>query len=129
MNCPVCGEDWESDGPFKEWEECGNCGHKRDSAVYIGSLRERIEGLEAALESMVRQFAYEGHKNGRPAYGTGGLSALEEAFSALGWNDPQPALDRECQAAGCHKWASCGSPTPDGYKWLCGDHYSALDNA
>jgi hypothetical protein len=89
-------------------------------------LNERLEAAEKALEDMVRQFAHECSKDGRPAYGTGGLSALEEAFSVLRWNDPQPALDRECQAAGCHKWASCGVPTRDGYRWLCGDHYAAL---
>lgn len=44
--------------------------------------------MRDALESMVYQFGYEAVKRGRPAIMTGGLSALEEAFEALGWDDP-----------------------------------------
>lgn len=43
-----------------------------------------------ALEDMVNQFAYKFDGKGKtpPSIGTGGLSALEYAFWALGWEDP-----------------------------------------
>jgi hypothetical protein len=41
-----------------------------------------------ALEDMVFQFAIRGTKDGLECLGTGGLSALENAFAALGWDDP-----------------------------------------
>jgi hypothetical protein len=47
----------------------------------------RVERLEQALESMCWQFAY---RDG-DVLGTYGLSALEDAFSALGWDDPHLA--------------------------------------
>lgn len=37
-----------------------------------------------ALEAMAWQFAYRSHKGGRLTLNTMGLSALEEAFEALG---------------------------------------------
>lgn len=84
-----------------------------------------------ALEDMARQFAYEGQKRGRPAYWTGGLSALERAFSVLGWDDPQPCPENKCQIKGCNAWASCGRPVEAGdrttekrYIRCCGDHFS-----
>lgn len=79
-----------------------------------------LERLEEALDSMVRQFGYSG--NGIRT--TGGLSALEEAFDALGWDDPSP-LDKEemCDEPGCTEPTSCGFPTPNGYRRTCGKHY------
>lgn len=88
-----------------------------------------------ALESMVWQFAFKTTKNDRPALCTGGLSALEEAFAVLGWNDPHvcPAFDEAgCDKEGCNEWATCGQPTPDGYKHFCGRHmdeYRLLANS
>jgi hypothetical protein len=32
------------------------------------------------------------------------------------------ALVAACFAEGCTKPAGCGTPTPDGYRWSCGDH-------
>ena len=85
------------------------------------SLLDRITVLESALEGMVYQFAYSGDN---PAtLRTGGLSALEEAFGVLGWTDPKPVPDLECDSEGCHKTATCGVPTKDGYKRLCLLHY------
>ncbi len=28
-----------------------------------------------------------------------------------------------CDEAGCWKYVSCGTPTADGYRMTCGDHY------
>ena len=57
-------------------------------------LRQRDE-LREALIDMVWQFAYEGTKNGEGVMHTGGLSALESAFDALGISDPITVLDFE----------------------------------
>ena len=57
-------------------------------------LRQRDE-LREALIDMVWQFAYEDTKNGEGVMHTGGLSALESAFDALGLSDPITVLDFE----------------------------------
>lgn len=31
-----------------------------------------------------------------------------------------------CMQEGCENEATCGTPTPDGYKRLCGEHYAAI---
>lgn len=94
------------------------------SRAFAHAAADRIEALREALDSMVRQFAYAG--NGRRT--TGGLSALEEAFAALGWDDPHP-LDKEemCDEPGCKEPTSCGFPTPNGYRRTCGEHYRAAN--
>lgn len=48
--------------------------------------------LRDALEDLTLQFAYPTTVDGVPAYCTGGLSALEGAFAALGWDDPHAVL-------------------------------------
>ena len=94
-------------------------------------LRELVEvhdTLREFAEDVARQFGYHGTTpDGRPAYTTGGLSTLEWAWSLLGWPDPKPAPECECQEDGCHEWATGGRPTPDGYKWLCGRHFAAYE--
>ena len=50
-------------------------------------LQQRDE-LKEALISLMWQFAYYGTKNNVAVMHTGGLSALEDAFSALGLSDP-----------------------------------------
>lgn len=45
--------------------------------------------LREALLDMVEQYAFENNRGGREYYWTGGMGALENAFDALGWNDPQ----------------------------------------
>lgn len=77
-----------------------------------------------AIEDLIMQFGYRTKKGGRLAVTTGGLSALEEGFRILGWDDPHPITDLECERDGCHDEATCGTPTPDGYKRLCYHHYS-----
>lgn len=81
------------------------------------------EEITEFVEDVVRQFAYHTTVDGRCAYSTGGLSVLEWAWRLLGWPDPKPAPECECQVEGCHEWATGGRPTPDGYKRLCSQHY------
>lgn len=83
------------------------------------SLGEALE----ALEDMVVQFACRRQYQGGLCLTAGGLSALEGAFAALGWTDPYPAKEMECEVPDCHEEATCGTPTPDGYRRLCGNHY------
>jgi hypothetical protein len=54
---------------------------------YDELLQQRDE-LKEALISLMWQFAYYGTKNNVAVMHTGGLSALEDAFSALGLSDP-----------------------------------------
>ena len=61
---------------------------------YDELLRQRDE-LGEALIDMVNQFAYRGTYEGRENLHTGGLSALESAFDALGLSDPITVLDFE----------------------------------
>jgi hypothetical protein len=86
------------------------------------------DDVRDALEDMAWQFAYRTvTEDGRRALWSGGLSALERAFAALGWDDPYfPAESDGCQHPGCERWATGGTPTADGYKRLCGEHYAAL---
>lgn len=97
----------------------------------LDRLRELVEArdtLKEFAEDVARQFGYRGTTpDGRAAYTAGGLSTLEWAWSLLGWPDPKPAPECECQEEGCHEWANGGRPTPDGYKWLCSRHYSAYE--
>src|SRR3990172_2555743 len=55
--------------------------------------REAAQELRESLEDMCNQFAYTVRG---PALTTGGLSALELAFSVLGWEDPHPIPDQRC---------------------------------
>ena len=97
----------------------------------LDRLRELAEADKTLREfagDVARQFGYHGTTpDGRPAYTTDGLSTLEWAWSLLGWPDPKPAPEYECQEDGCHEWATGGRPTPDGYKWLCSRHFSAYE--
>lgn len=65
-----------------------------EKAKYDEAVRQRDE-LREALADMVSQFAYRGTYEGRENLHTGGLSALEGAFSALGLSDPITVLDFE----------------------------------
>lgn len=85
------------------------------------------EQLREALEDMVYQFGYDCSKNGRPAIFTGGLSALEGAFEVLGWDDPYVIPDPVwCDAPvepRCPNRTTSGTPTPNGYKRFCREHF------
>lgn len=89
----------------------------------------REQRLEEALRDMVGQFAYTGQgKRGRAVMHTGGLSALEHAFSVLDMDDPTYTPWAECEVKGCYKHTSAGVPTElDAYRSVCGDHYQIID--
>lgn len=78
------------------------------------------------LEEMVWQFAHRGVKDGKSILWTGGLSALETAFEALGWDDPKFFEDMEgiCDVEGCAEWTvSQGTAWGDtGYWCVCSKH-------
>lgn len=81
------------------------------------------------IKDLVIQFGYQTTRNGVPCVWTGGLSALEGAFTVLGWDDPHPLPEMGCEHPGCPEWATCGTPTPDGYKRLCGAHFREVNAA
>ena len=92
-------------------------------------MKEYKEAKEA-LEGMVWQFAYDTVIDGKPALTTGGLSALESAFDALGWSDPHIYPDYDgvvCDVEGCAgRVAAQGGMWADtGYWCLCPKHSDA----
>jgi hypothetical protein len=89
-----------------------------------GGIVSDEDELRQTVEGLLQQFAHQTMSGGVPAYTTGGLSALEGAFAVLGWSDPYPVPEMACEWDGCNRWASCGTPTADGYKRLCGAHYT-----
>lgn len=92
------------------------------------TVTSREAELKEALEDMAFQFAYRSVRGGHLILTTGGLSALEQAFHLLGWHDDMHAVpELECQQEGCHREATCGMPTHDGYKRLCGEHFSEIE--
>ena len=80
------------------------------------------EEIRDFVEDVSYQFGYYFPKNGTLFLSTGGLSTLERAFGILGWDDPHPVPECECEMSGCHEHATCGIPTTDGYKRVCGKH-------
>lgn len=82
--------------------------------------------LREFAEDVAHQFGYHAQHNGRLALTHGGLSTLESAFDILGWENPHPDPENECQYEGCHHYASGGTPTSDGYLRLCGHHYALI---
>ena len=90
-----------------------------------------LDKYKDALEDMVNQFAYPGIPvKGVSSISTGGLSALEEAFDALGYSDPQSMPHKQCQypiKPKCTDHVTCGLPTKK-HKYLnvCSDHYKKL---
>jgi hypothetical protein len=99
-------------------------GSSQDSAT-PKALGHEADNLREALEDMVWQFAYrfDGAAKRPPSLSTGGLSALEHAFSVLDWPDPKKCPDSSCDLRGCQRWPSSGVPLPNGDYWsLCSDH-------
>jgi hypothetical protein len=114
-----------SDLSWHDWEGCDSKHHWFSYAATI--LGEHGEFLPAgrapafaleALENMAWQFAY--YNAGTLT--TGGLSALEEAFEVLGWDDPHPAPGRLCDEPDCTNEGTCGWPSPTGYRQTCFGH-------
>jgi hypothetical protein len=94
-----------------------------------GKARKLIEDAPAVDEvrefaqEVAYQFGYYCQNGGRLHITHGGLSTLEQAFDILGWDNPHPVPECECEIEGCHEHATCGAPTADGYKRMCGRHY------
>lgn len=84
------------------------------------------EEIKGFAEDVAYQFGYYFPIKDILYISTGGLSTLEWAFRILGWNDPHPVPECECEVPGCHEHATCGTPTKDGYKRVCGKHFVEL---
>ena len=82
-------------------------------AVYedTGLEPEEIKGF---AEDVAYQFGYYFPIKDILYISTGGFSTLEWAFRILGWNDPHPVPECECEVPGCHEYANCGTQTKDG---------------
>lgn len=80
--------------------------------------------IREALEGMIYQFGYRTVYKGKPALITGGLSALECAFEALGWEDPHAIKEKgnTCEIEGCMNEICCGQKWDDLYLSMCSDH-------
>lgn len=90
-------------------------------------LAPTVDAVEAAdvrefARDVVYQFGYYCQNRGRLHITHGGLSTLEQAFNILGWENPHPVPECECEIDGCHEHATCGASTNDGYKRMCGRH-------
>lgn len=110
-NCGMCEEGWQR--------------ALRRLAAYedTGLEPEEIKGF---AEDVAYQFGYYFPIKDILYISTGGLSTLEWAFRILGWNDPHPVPECECEVPGCHEYANCGTQTKDGYKRVCGKHFAEL---
>ena len=84
------------------------------------------EEIKGFAEDVAYQFGYYFPIKDILYISTGGLSTLERAFRILGWNDPHPVPECECEVPGCHEYATCGTQTKDGYKRVCGKHFAEL---
>ena len=94
-------------------------------AVYEDTGLEPYE-IKGFAEDVAYQFGYYFPIKDILYISTGGLSTLEWAFRILGWNDPRPVPECECEVPGCHEYANCGTQTKDGYKRVCGKHFVEL---
>jgi len=84
-----------------------------------------VNKYKDALEEMVWQFGYRGVKNNKPIIWTGGLSAMESAFEALGWECPHYLPDAEgycCEIEGCVEPITSGLHWGGLYLSLCREH-------
>jgi hypothetical protein len=137
-------------GTGTRWHSC----HTADTSLFAGCSKEekgmsetctqphdnelpppciaRLEQIRVnwrdVVEDMVRQFGYRGNDSKRRWITAGGLSALEGAFEALGWDDPHYVNEGGCDHPDCAEWATSGRPTPEGYKSLCFKHYRQYDD-
>ena len=85
-----------------------------------------VADMKEFAEDVAYQFGYYCQKGGRLCITHGGLSTLEWAFNILGWENPHPVPECECEIEGCHEHATCGTPTADGYKRVCGRHFRSI---
>ena len=120
------------------FHEChGTCGTCDGANCYcIGPMVDRLaayedtglepEEIKEFAEDVAYQFGYYFPIKDILYISTGGFSTLEWAFQILGWNDPHPVPECECEVPGCHEYANCGTQTKDGYKRVCGKHFAEL---
>lgn len=92
-----------------------------DSATTVDAVE--VDGIREFAKDVAYQFGYYCQNGGRLHIAHGGLSTLEWAFDILGWENPHPAPEFECEIDGCHEHATCGAPTVDGYKRMCSRHF------
>jgi hypothetical protein len=83
--------------------------------------------LREALEDMVYQFGYRDvTEDNKPMIWCGGLSALERAFDALGWDNPHVIGEEgnTCEIEGCMRDIVAGRHWGNGkeYLSLCSKH-------
>ena len=77
-------------------ELCCDAGNTAQKCGLLPSeLLQQRDELREALAEMIWQFGYRSTYEGRESLHTGGLSALESAFGALGLSDPIALLDFE----------------------------------
>ena len=101
-----------------------------DDAAYFDGLcpiclKGKVKRLNELIADLVSMFAYP--LDDPPRISTGGLSVLEDAFEILGYDDPHPVPDRQCQFEGCTKTATSGTPTKDGYMRVCLKHFEEIN--
>ena len=94
-------------------------------AAYEDTGLEPYE-IKGFAEDVAYQFGYYFPIKDILYISTGWLYTLEWAFRILGWNEPHPVPECECEVPGCHEHATCGTPTKDGYKRVCGKHFVEL---
>jgi hypothetical protein len=104
----------------------GSCTDEDQICSTIIDLKDfptvEVADMREFAEDVVYQFGYYVQNGGRLHITHGGLSTLEWAFDILGWENPHPVPECECEIEGCHEHATCGAPTADGYKRMCGRH-------
>lgn len=90
-------------------------------------LKERDEWAKEVVEGLCIQYLSRAETPKGLALTHDFMSAGEQAFDFLDWGDPYHLVpEMECDDPGCHREATCGTPTPNGYRRVCGRHYSAL---
>ena len=85
-----------------------------------------VDDMREFAKDVAYQFGYYCQNGGRLHITHGGLSTLEWAFDILGWENPHPVPECECEIDGCHEHATCGASTDDGYKRMCGMHFREM---
>jgi DNA repair exonuclease SbcCD ATPase subunit len=91
----------------------------------LATLKEAVTDLAVCITDLLSMFAY--RLDDPPRISTGGLSVLEDAFEILGYDDPHPIPERQCQFEGCTKTATSGTPTKNGYMRVCLKHFEEIN--
>lgn len=84
--------------------------------------------LIECIEGLAYQYGMQMDGIGIPLLSSGAISAMEYAFEVLGWPDPKPMKESECDYPDCHQWANCGTPTKNGYKMCCYKHFKVYNS-